>query len=203
MKKSNLLTFSLLVMIVLINSTLIKANDLVLLNYEPVAENDHLQLYLNRETTEIAVKRKETGTVYYSNPQDIEENESRARGRIRDRLSSQLIINYYTSDDILTEMNNYTDSVKYGQYEIKKIENGVEIHYIFGRQWEDKDYLPKIASKEVFQKEILDKLDGDQKQLFLDSFNLVKLVELSEKYQKVDIFNFNSDEVFGEYTLIS
>ncbi|MGB4006106.1 MAG: DUF5696 domain-containing protein [Halanaerobiales bacterium] len=203
MKKSNLLTFSLLVMIVLINSTLIKANDLVLLNYEPVAENDHLQLYLNRETTEIAVKRKETGTVYYSNPQDIEENESRARGRIRDRLSSQLIINYYTPDDILTEMNNYTDSVKYGQYEIKKIGNGVEIHYIFGRQWEDKDYLPKIASKEVFQKEILDKLDGDQKQLFLDSFNLVKLVELSEKYQKVDIFNFNSDEVFGEYTLIS
>ena len=70
MKKSNLLTFSLLVMIVLINSTLIKANDLVLLNYEPVAENDHLQLYLNRETTEIAVKRKETGTVYYSNPQE-------------------------------------------------------------------------------------------------------------------------------------
>ncbi len=50
-------------------------------------KNDQdLQLYLNRETTEIAVKRKETGTVYYSNPQDIEENESRARGRIRDRL---------------------------------------------------------------------------------------------------------------------
>ena len=58
MKKNNLLTFSLLVMIVLINSTLIKANDLVLLNYEPVAENDHLQLYLNRETTEIAVKER-------------------------------------------------------------------------------------------------------------------------------------------------
>ena len=37
-----------------------------------VSENDHLRLYVNQSTAEIAVEDKKTGKVFLSNPQDID-----------------------------------------------------------------------------------------------------------------------------------
>ncbi|MFP4015690.1 MAG: DUF5696 domain-containing protein [Halanaerobiales bacterium] len=203
--KAKLASFVLLMLIVLINPIFIDAAEISVADgFELVSENEDLELYINRETTEIAVRTIETGTIWYSNPQERSSQETTARGDAKKKLASQLIIKYFTSDDVEKELNNYEDSVEYGQYQISDIDNGVQIDYIMGKLWRDEDYLPKIVTKEIFEGQILDNLRNDQeRELFLNNYRVVKLVEISDTHKKLDIYNFKSDQVFGQYTLVS
>ncbi|MFW6309406.1 MAG: hypothetical protein ACOC1S_05265, partial [bacterium] len=113
-------------------------------NFEIMAENNHLTLYLNNETTEIAVQKKDTGEIWFSNPQDINEMEQIRRGSSKDQLKSQISIEYYTDQDNKNTMDNYNDSIDYGQYEIEKLEKGVKINYSLGKEWSDESFLPDM-----------------------------------------------------------
>ena len=50
-----------------------------------VADNEYLSLYINDDTTEIAVRDKRTGSIWYSNPPDRDQNEKIARGTAKAR----------------------------------------------------------------------------------------------------------------------
>lgn len=178
-------------------------------NFQQISENEELELYINKDSTEIAIRSKNTGTIWYSNPQNIGKDESIARGNRKKRLSSQLSITYYvssreTSGDRVREMNNFADSIEYNQYEISEIENGVRIDYILGRQWSEEDYLPQIITASMLEEKILSRLENESdKELFLNSYHLVKLEAVNDKLKHLDIFEFNSREVFGDYTITS
>ncbi|HLV10749.1 MAG TPA: hypothetical protein VKY40_11095, partial [Halanaerobiales bacterium] len=57
-----------------------------LIDFYRVQENEHLILYMNRETTEIAIQEKSSGEVWYSNPPDRDTMEQRLRGSAKDTL---------------------------------------------------------------------------------------------------------------------
>ena len=110
---------------------------------ELATENEALALYYNPQTTEIAVKNKKDGTVWFSNPQDREED-SRASGLNKSMLSSQLLLNY--SDRSETgkpqQYNSFDQSVKYKQFEYEKLDDGIRIIYTVGEKLSGVEQIP-------------------------------------------------------------
>ena len=159
--------------------------------YALVAENEHLQLYLNENTTEIAVVNRDSGRVWYSNP-----NHAKAQ--------EQILIEYYTPRDDQRTMNNRADSVAHGQFEITPLEGGVKIVYILGEEWTDEDYLPVFIAEERFNEAILSKIENQKDRDFVrNNYVRFSLEKMPEGYERVVITNLNKDALFGEYTIMA
>lgn len=144
---------------------------------ELVAENDHLALYINRSTTEIAVLDKASGDLWFSNPPNREKEETIARGTEKQRLSALLSLKFYDSSQRLKTLDSFNHSVQYGQFEVSSIPNGVRIRYTLGRKWNDGAALPLMISEERFRERILDRLDEKGQKQFLDRYTLIRVVK--------------------------
>ena len=86
---------------------------------ETVADKDGLILYLKPETTEIAVKDKQNGAMWFSNPQD-READAIATGYNKSQLNVQFELTYYDSAGNALKYDNFTHSVESGQFEVEK-----------------------------------------------------------------------------------
>ena len=49
-----------------------------------------------------------------------ETSETPSLAEMKERLNSQLLVSYYTPGDRLITINNYTESVRYNQYQIHR-----------------------------------------------------------------------------------
>lgn len=134
---------------------------------ENTAENEFLILYVNNATTEIAVQDKRSGAIWYSNPQDREDDKV-ATGYNKAKLNVQVEITYLDSAGNSLKYDNYTHSVQNGQYVIEKVSGGgLNIVYTLGEVKSDIDAIPKYISEERFQTLILDKIEdsGDKREV--------------------------------------
>lgn len=122
-----------------------------------VAENEYLELYFREETAEVAVKVKSSGKVWYTNPPD-RDSDTLVAGANKNRLNSQLIVQYYNPTSQPSTYTSYSDSVKLGQFELKEIENGIRVEYRIGEE-ETIYILPKIITKTRMEEAITSKLD--------------------------------------------
>jgi hypothetical protein len=152
-----------------------------------VAENDCLELYIDEKSTAAAVRDKKTGRVWHTNPPDRNDDPIAAAVN-KDKLNSQITVVYYTPTAQIRQMNNYTDCIKYEQFEIKPIENGVRIDYRIGR--EEKIYiLPLRISKERMEEKILKNLDEKTGKSLVSKYRLISLEKAKTEKQKQDILN--------------
>lgn len=149
---------------------------------EIVAENEALVLYLHPTSTEIAVFDKKSGVIWYSNPQD-RAKDNIATGYNKDKLNVQFELTYYDPAGNTLKYDNYTHSVQNQQFEIKKVDGGMDIIYTLGEVKSDIDAIPKWISVERFQSLILDKLDDKGKKEILKRF---RLDEGSQRYERRD-----------------
>lgn len=149
---------------------------------EMVAENEALVLFLNPTSTEIAVQDKKSGVIWYSNPQD-REKDTIATGYNKDKLNVQFELTYYDPAGNTLKYDNYTHSVQNQQFEVKKVDGGMDIIYTLGEVKSDIDAIPKWISAERFQSLILDKLDDTGKKEILKRF---RLDEDSQRYERRD-----------------
>ena len=85
-----------------------------------VAENESLELYFDEVETDIAVKEKSTGQVWFSNPVDIE-NDTVSSGYYQKLLKSQIVLTYINESTQSSRMNNYAASIEEGQFEVEKL----------------------------------------------------------------------------------
>ncbi|NIK75088.1 hypothetical protein FHS15_000186 [Paenibacillus castaneae] len=133
---------------------------------EMAAENEFLILYINTATTEIAVQDKRSGAIWYSNPQDREDDKV-ATGYNKAKLNVQIEISYLDSAGNSLKYDNYTHSVQNGQFVLEKVTDGLNIDYTLGEAKSDIDAIPKYISEERFQTLILDKLEdaGEKKEV--------------------------------------
>ena len=122
------------------------------------AQTDALALYYNPETTEIAVLDRRSGKVWRSNP-DGRDQDAKASSFEKERLSSQLSIDFRDSIGTLTSYTNFAESVGRGQFKAEGIEGGLRVTYTLGDQSLGIDALPKRISKKRMQEKVLDKLD--------------------------------------------
>jgi len=123
------------------------------------AENEYLVLYLNEQSAAVAVQVKSSGSVWYTNPVDWE-NDPRVGGINREFIQSQLRITYYNEVAQEFTMNSYFDAVSRGQIEIERLVDGVKIKYFLGDTG-DRMAIPLVISKERldFFRENMDERD--------------------------------------------
>ncbi|NLK21935.1 MAG: hypothetical protein GX308_07615 [Epulopiscium sp.] len=165
------------------------------------AENDSLKLYINEETTEVAVYDKRTKEIFYSNPIN-RENDSIANQANKDMLSSQLAIKYYDVNRVEATMTNYRDSIALGQFIMESIENGVRIKYTLGKIESEEDSLPKFITVERLEDKVLSKLGEESvktvKKQYIESKTNKGFLELRENAVKSKILLKQLLEAFEE-----
>lgn len=161
-------------------------------NYELVAANAELSLYMNKDTTEIAVQHHDSQEIWYSNPPGSRSD--------KDTLS----IIYYNPSDEMKRMNNFKDSIEYGQFDIEELENGVRISYLFGPEWWEDDWLPLMIPQDRFENEILPKVPERDRKWLAGKYKLIGLEKMEPDYERVPIAALpNLDKQFGEYIVVS
>ncbi len=123
-----------------------------------VAESDALILYLDEEETDVAVVDKQSGKVWFSNPQNAEED-TFASPYYQKVLKSQLQVQYYNENVQSSTMDNYNDCIKDNQFSIEYLEDGITITYTLGAA-KTQLLLPEAISEErmlQFQANMTDK----------------------------------------------
>ena len=124
-----------------------------------IAENDYLALYIHQETTEIAIKVKDTGHIWFSNPVD-RESDTVPSGENKAILNSQVSVSYFHLTGQTSRMHSDA-SVRNKQFEIEPIDDGVKVIYTLGDTSKGIEMIPKRITKERFEEVILSKIDDD------------------------------------------
>ncbi|WDH84640.1 DUF5696 domain-containing protein [Paenibacillus urinalis] len=122
------------------------------------AKNDSLSLYINEDTTVIAVKDHRSGEIWYSNPLEMEED-GIATAFEKESIASQVTVSFRNTLGVLDTYTNYKYSISNGQFELQGIKDGVRIEYTLGDAELGIDALPKFISKQRLQEKVLSKLD--------------------------------------------
>lgn len=169
-----------------------------------VAENESLRLYIHPGTAEIAIEEIASHTLWFSNPADRKTEERIARGQTKDQLSAQFTISYYTPAGEQRLMDSYNESIKFAQYEIIPLDNGVRVRYDLGKRWKDTDYLPVMIRADRFESLILEEIDSSKDRKFVrDSYYLIALEPLGPDDEPMpDLYGLNAKQLFGDYKLV-
>ena len=110
-----------------------------------VAQQDGTALLFNEKTTEIAVITAD-GTVWYSSPQ----NRLSLTKASLERYSSSVLVKTTDSAGTPGEFTSFGDCVKYGQFTVQSIQNGISVNYRFGKV-SKVSVVPKALTKERFE----------------------------------------------------
>jgi hypothetical protein len=109
----------------------LKEDDLNIKSFNTIASDNKADLLFNPRTTDIAIRTKTNGTIWFSNPQD--------RLNSTDAfINAQLIVTTLDGKDIQKKWSSFEDSVKYLQFHVDVIENGIKVTYLFGKKAEIK-----------------------------------------------------------------
>ncbi|MBQ9467590.1 MAG: hypothetical protein IJU52_01110 [Clostridia bacterium] len=139
-------------------------------SYEPFKTYKDMELYVNEQSGEVAVRNKTTGQIVFTNPYDAVPNAlsetgeprtdliNNATGKLPDILS-QLIITYESvktgkSSAAAPTINSFTDAACNNQITVSHIKNGVSVEYVVGTV-EERRLVPVYMEKYRFEKIIL------------------------------------------------
>ena len=164
------------------------ARDTKIISYEgdgkPLTmENDQLLFEMDGSTTQFSVTNKETGKVWYSNPED-RANDTTATGKTtKEYLSCTLNAHYY-NDISETEVNNYTKSIMNQNYEIQQEADGsIRVNYTLG---EKVFMVPNAMTKENMDALLANLKKKDQGKL-KNHYSLVETKKLDKQKKKDEI----------------
>ncbi|MFC4099438.1 DUF5696 domain-containing protein [Paenibacillus xanthanilyticus] len=126
------------------------------------AETEALAMYVHEETTELAVVDKRSGKVWRTNPASRNED-AKASPVEKERLSSQVTVNYRDRIGTLGTFTNYAQSVANKQFKLEMIEGGLRLTYTIGDMSLGIDALPKYISTQRMEEKVLSQLDDQTK----------------------------------------
>ncbi|MFB9327930.1 DUF5696 domain-containing protein [Paenibacillus aurantiacus] len=126
------------------------------------AESAALALYFNEETTELAVVDKRSGKVWRTNPES-RNDDAKASPIEKERLSSQVTVNYRDRIGTLDTFTNYAHSILNKQFKVEMIESGLRLTYTIGDMSLGIDALPKYIGKQRMEEKVLSHLDDQTK----------------------------------------
>ena len=104
--------------------------------YTPVTHQDGIELYVDAENCQLAVKNTRTGYMWRSDPENADDDEI-AQGSIRMEMQAQLVVKFADNLNQTSTVNSYAACVRKGTFTITKIANGIEILYDFAREKEN------------------------------------------------------------------
>jgi len=121
--------------------------DTVLANgFEQVLTGGKSTLYFRDDTAEIALQDLATGHIWYSNPQDRDQ-ETMVEGTTRLRIGAQLTVAYYDSQGTYGQMDSYNDAIAYDGVKWEQTDNELIVHYRLGKTVVTLADVPQQISK--------------------------------------------------------
>lgn len=150
----------------------VAANENVQPGMELAAENDFLELFIDKTTTVAAVKDKKSGKIWYTNPPAWEDDTM--AGSSKSKLMTQFTITYANNNGAITVIDNYEQSILKGQYVIEPLKNGVKVVYTLGNVKKGIEDIPKKLSNERFKSKLLDRVDGNEQKELKRRFSYIK-----------------------------
>lgn len=157
-----------------------------------VLENDKLLFELDPSTTQFTITQKDTGAVWYSNPEGGGSDPA-AQTIEKQKLQSTVLLTYSTINGVDTLYNNYKYSMENQIYEIEQGDDYIKINYSIG-DVQKEFVIPPVLSEERMDAylEVLDK-------------NAVLLI--GNYYKKYDINNLgkkdNKEELLERYPMMA
>jgi|GEM_PF-2749128 len=131
-------------------------------DFVKVAENEYLELLLNPDNSEVAVKDKNSGRMWYTNP-PAKTEDALASGINASELASQFIIQYADKANHISSANNYDLSVANKQFKFYQTDQGVKVDYLLQPKGEVV-YMPRAATKDDYENVILAKITSARDQ---------------------------------------
>lgn len=144
-------------------------------------ENDALKFEMDPATTQFSLTVKDSGKVWYSNPQDIE-NDSIALAGEKDKLASTLLITYSTVNGIDAMYNSCKYSIEKGIYDIETGEDFVKVKYSIGDV--EKEYLIPPVIREADMEALMAKMNKSDAVMVQDYYKKYDINNLGKKDDK-------------------
>lgn len=117
-------------------------------DYRLVCQSDVLELYLNPETTDVAIRDKRSGQVTFAVPPEADEDEV-ANKTNKNYLKSHIIVTYFNAARAEGTYDSWSMSVEREQFTLEAIENGVRVIYDMG-DYSNSMSIPMYMSEEKF-----------------------------------------------------
>lgn len=116
--------------------------------FKLVCETDTLEMYLEKDSTNVAIYDKRTGEVTFSAPVNADDDPL-ANSKNVSYLKSHLIVTYFNASRTLGTYDSYSMAVDRGQVTYEAIENGVRVIYDMG-DYSNTLTIPLYLSLEKF-----------------------------------------------------
>ncbi len=156
-----------------------------------VIDNGELKLTMDPATTEFSIEVKDTGKVWYSNPQDVAEDPIALEDQ-KGLLQSPLVMSYSITQGLETTYNTYSFSAQNGIYEIIPGENEIRVNYSLGSV--QKEFtIPPVSTAEEFEG-FLAKMDSKDADLIKQYYKKYDINKLTPKDDK--------DELLANYPIL-
>lgn len=152
---------------------------------EVVLENSELKFVMDPTTTQFSITVKDTGKVWYSNPQDLEENETIALGNELNKLKSTLLMTYSSETGLETQYNSYEYSIGHGIYEIEAGEDYVKVNYSLGNV--EKEYVIPPVITESDMTALLANMKNDYANMVQQYYKKYDINKLGKKDNKEEL----------------
>lgn len=160
---------------------------------EPIIlENNDLKFEMNPETTQFELTVKETGKVWYSTPQDVQEDPLALEAE-KDNLQSTLLITYSNINGIDMMYSSYGYSIKKGIYDIETGDDYVKVKYSIGDLQKEFMIPPVIRASDM--------------DVLMEKMGKNNAVMVQDYYKKYDINNLgkkdNAEELLANYPILA
>lgn len=142
-----------------------------------VAQNQSLELYFDEAETDIAVREKQSGNIWFSNPADTE-LDTVSSGYYQRVLKSQITVTYINENTQISTMNNYDHSVMEGQFETQILEDGIKVTYTIGEAAAFL-LLPEAITRERME-QFLERMSDSQKRKINRNYILYAAAEMAQ-----------------------
>lgn len=148
--------------------------------FELALENDSAALYFKPETAEVALLDRVTGHIWYSNPQDRQQ-ETMVEGTTRLRLGAQVTVTYYDAKGSFGQMDSYNDAIAYDGMQWEKKDDALLVSYRLGKTVVTLADVPQQISKSRMEQFIAVLPEKDQEDL-LKNYRLASIAGQEQSY---------------------
>ena len=149
-----------------------------------VMENEHLRFEMDRKNTHFKLTQKDTGAVYYSNPEGAAKDPQAIQSN-KDLMQATAVVTYTNSAGSV-DMDNFTYSITNGNYQIEQIsDNEIRVQYAIGRI--EREYMiPSAITKERYEY-FRDNMKKSTQKKVASNYSLYEPANLDKKENKDEI----------------
>jgi len=158
---------------------------------EKMVDSSGVELYLDKDNVDIAVRDTNSGGIWFSSPYDTG-SDVVASETIKNRMSSQVRVQMLNAQNEEIELLSYVDSILKQQYSWESVDNGVRINMTLGTE-EQRRLLPNAIPMDSMEEYILDSLEGRA---------LKKIEYFYKKYDVSEMSKAQAKDMTEKYPLL-